>query len=54
MIEIGMLSRAMKTPSLEARGPLNPSLSSATRQHDLTNRQAAAVAAPISYLSSRL
>lgn len=46
MMTIGMLSKAMKMPSFEVRGPLKPSLSSATRQMDRISRQAAAIAAP--------
>lgn len=44
---MGMLSRAIKMPSLDASGPLNPSLSSATLQQERRNRHAEAKAAPV-------
>lgn len=48
MMLIGMLSRAKKAPSIDARGPLKPSLSSATRQMDRISKQAAATVLPVS------
>lgn len=44
---IGMLSSAMKMPSFDASGPLNPSLNSATLQHERRKRHAEAIAAPV-------
>lgn len=46
MIIMGIESNAMKMPSLFDRGPLNPPLSSATRQQERMRRQMAATAAP--------
>lgn len=44
---MGMVSKAIKMPSLDDNGPLNPPLSSATRQQERTKRQIAATAAPV-------
>lgn len=42
IIIMGILSSAMNIPSLDASGPLNPLLSSATRQQDRIKRHVAA------------
>jgi len=46
MMLIGMLSRAKKAPSMDARGPLKPSLNSATRQMERINKHVAATMLP--------